>query len=115
LLERGADINGAPPGRGVNPLLRASHLSDDEIIRLLVMHGAPLNIVQEGTPGFTPLQELVRWAAPDTITLLLDRGAEVNMRSLGKEWTALHVAAVSDRPEIVQLLLLRGGCDSWVR
>src|SRR5262245_11345071 len=65
LLERGADLMGAPRGRGVNPLLRAAHCSEDEIIRLLIRKGARLNLDEHElarSPGLTILQELVRWA-----------------------------------------------------
>lgn len=108
LLERGASIHAVPKKRGVPPLLRASHQSDDERIQLLIEAGCDVNALHPHSPGFTPLAELASWASLETINLLLDRGAAVNKKGGGKRATALHVAAASGRLDVVTLLLKRG-------
>lgn len=111
LPERGADLRGAPRGRGVNPLLRTAHCSDADRIRLLVEAGAPLDLddreLARGT-GIPILQQLVRYADLPTIALVLDRGADLEARSLGYRATALHVAAFYGRADVVRFLLDRG-------
>lgn len=53
------------------------------------------------------------WAANDgkidAVRWLLDHGAAVDIRTAGGEWTPLMVAAVMGHPDIVDLLLERGG------
>lgn len=115
LLERGAVVNGDLKRVTENPLVLAAHSSNDERIRLLIMHGADVNALQPdmGT-GLTPLQELVKWAEIDTIALLLQHGAEVNKKSRinAKQmiggFTALHTAASAGRPDVVRFLLDNG-------
>ena len=115
LLERGAFVNGDPKRRTVNPLLRASHQSDPDRIRLLVTYGSDVNVVQPGiTPGFTPLQELARWADLETLALLLKYGADINQkcpvykRRMSGGSTALHLAANAGRADIVAFFLSKG-------
>ena len=115
LLERGAFVNGDPKRRTVNPLLRASHSSDEERIKLLIAHGANVNAIQPNlTPGLTPLQELVKWADLETLTLLLEHGADVNTKCgvhkkrMSGGFTALHCAASVGRPDAIAFLLKNG-------
>ena len=115
LLERSAFVNGDPKRKTVNPLLRASHSSDEERIKLLITHGANVNAIQQDlTPGLTPLQELVKWADLETLALLLEHGADVNAKCgiyrkrMSGGFTALHCAASVGRPDAVTFLLKNG-------
>ena len=115
LLERGASVNGDPKRRTEKPLVIASHSSDKERIWLLITGGADVNDSQPGMgTGFTPLQELVRWADLETLGLLLGRGADINKkcavheRRMSGGFTALHLAAGAGRPDVVAFLLENG-------
>eukprot|EP01042_Synura_sphagnicola_P000526 gene526-562_t len=57
--------------------------------------------------GSTALHVAAVWGHTDVTTLLLDRGANVNLPD-GVGWTALMRAAVWGQKEMVRLLLLRG-------
>jgi ankyrin repeat protein len=116
LLERGALVNGDPKRRTEKPLVTASHQSDKERIWLLITNGADVNALQPGIgTGLTPLQELVRWADLETLSLLVERGADINKKCAVYEkrmsggFTALHSAADAGRPDVVAFLLEKGG------
>lgn len=98
----------------MNPLLRAAHQSDDERICLLLKAGSDVNVLQDRTPGFTPLQELATWASLETLSLALARGALVNKKIPNTSSTALHIAAACGRTDVV-LLLLQHGADLHVK
>lgn len=115
LLERGALVNGDLKWKTQSPLGLASHQSDKERIWLLITHGADVNSLQPGMgTGLTPLQELVKWADLETLALLLERGADINKRSVVNDKlklggiTALHSAAGAGRPDVVSFLLSNG-------
>ena len=110
LLTQGARANGNPKRRTINPFLQASHSSDDDIIRLFVEHGADVNALEErvASTGCTALQELIGWANTDTIEFVLDQGADIHKRGLGRQGTPLHFAASWGRLDVVKLLLERG-------
>ncbi|OWZ13574.1 hypothetical protein PHMEG_00013080 [Phytophthora megakarya] len=60
-----------------------------------------------GTYGKTALHEAARNGMVDVVSLLLDRGADMNA-SDNYCWTVLHVAAKSGSVDVVSLLLDRG-------
>jgi ankyrin repeat protein len=103
LLEKGADPN-ARNQAGTTPLVYAAW--SFERTRLLVEHGAAINIVTN--QGITPL--LVASAAQGnlgTLRYLLDKGADLRARTTDGE-DALMRAALSGDAEMVKLLLDRG-------
>jgi ankyrin repeat protein len=105
---------------GTTPLLRAAKAVDVPAIRLLLQHGALVDLPT--TRGVTPLLAAagVAYSGLDTrgryraeqagleaVTLLLDAGADVNARdSTGA--TALHGAAAAGWNPVVSLLAARG-------
>jgi uncharacterized protein len=107
LLDRGASIK--PKTGQTDPFLLSCHKSDDDRIRLLLEHGADPNSHDPSfLRGNTALMELVCWARPETISLMLAHGADVNGRCSHLGITALHFAAFMGRLDIVKLLLARG-------
>ncbi|PGH07409.1 hypothetical protein AJ80_07994 [Polytolypa hystricis UAMH7299] len=92
---------------GAEPLHGAAVGGHEEIVRLLLDHGIPVD--HTGERQYTALH----WAAAKNhlaaARLLLDRGASVHSRER-RRLTPLHMAALSraESPELAELLLDRG-------
>ena len=110
LLDAGADANWKDPV-GVSLLHRSIRAGDraDEV-KLLLDHGVPVD--EPSTLGQTPLMTAVTFGAKDVARLLVDRGAEVNARVPGFDWSVLHYAVAYGDPDTVALLLSRGADPS---
>lgn len=128
LLERGANPNmqlfmrpakqrGGPMSRGTTPLIIAAASGDPEAIRLLLEHGAEVNLPQ------ADLQTAVSAIAgargnPDRLVeglkLLVDAGADVNVRSVphhlqrNRGGTPLIFAARNNNAKMVEALVAAG-------
>ena len=109
LLDAGADPNSivvTDPGyggAGNTPLCDACETDSDAIVRLLLDHGAGLEVVTSG--GFTPALYAAYAHAPRCLALLIDRGA--NLKATNPKWKCgvLDFAAIfngedSNRPEM---------------
>ena len=106
LIRAGADINGLN-GDGQTPLqLAATHHKAASVLRLLAAGASP-NAVKEGTDA--PVALAAQWADADVCKSLLEYGADPNGRYQGR--TALHIAAIFGRAEIVKTLLAHGRVD----
>jgi ankyrin repeat protein len=116
-MDRGAD---AIIDIGTTPLLRAARAGDIAAIKLLLEHGALVDLPQ--MIGVTPLMAAVGYGANPidtrgkfrteldalaTAQLLLDAGADVNSREANGR-TALHAAAQQGYNDVVKLLVGRG-------
>lgn len=73
------------------------------VVSLLVNNGA--NIDEVIWNGYTPLMTT---GSTDVAAVLISHGANVNAISTKDGRTALHVAAMRNNPELVQLLLIHG-------
>jgi ankyrin repeat protein len=100
LLEKGADVN-VKDMLNYTPLIWASSLGHDDVVKLLLDHGAPPDATDEH--GVTALQIASNAA---TVRLLLDHGAQVDAES-DQGVTALEDAARGADTEAVRLLLER--------
>ena len=123
-LRRGANIEAedAPvPRWGANfikrtPLVIAAVDGRLELARLLLNNGANINwqsgrqlseSVYDSSAGWSALAQAAGAGHRDVVELLLDRGADINIRwDFGR--TALHEAAIYGRASVVELLLSRG-------
>ena len=133
LLDRGADPNARMASStetrtifthqwlyeaGATPFLRAAQSSDLTLLRLLLEHGADPSIAT--TNGTTPLMvasgigwvegvtyEWSREQNLDTVNLLLELGADVNVVDADGR-VALHGAAHKGRNEVVRILVAHG-------
>jgi ankyrin repeat protein len=116
-MDRGAD---AIIDIGTTPLLRAARSGDTAVMKLLLEHGALVDLPQ--VSGATPLMVAVGLGASSIDTrgkfrseldalasaeVLLDAGGDVNARDANGR-TALHAAAASGYDDVVRLLVERG-------
>jgi ankyrin repeat protein len=113
LLSHGADINCRGP-LGCTALLLALEKAPGQKMGspvfstagALVNHGAHLN-VKDGR-GATPLLLAIQCAEDDVVELLLEKGADVNMRGAAAGFTPLMEAVNMGRPSVAKSLLERG-------
>lgn len=111
LISRGADVD-RPNSFGSRPIFTAVTNAKLRVIGALLDAGASLNV--EAVDGLTPVMEAAR-STPETLRLLIQRGADVNVVS-SKGFTALQCAALNDAhgPENLRLLL-QAGADPTTR
>jgi ankyrin repeat protein len=116
LLGAGAHVN-APCGddhTSMTALQRAARFNKSEIVRLLLDAGADINAPALGAHGQTALQAAVRQRNVALVEYLLSHGADVNAPAAEYTNTALRVAALVERLDIVKLLLSWGASDVLV-
>ena len=106
LLLVGSVTSCAFDDRGKYPLHDAAERGDLEKISDLLNAGASINQT-DGPHGFTPLHKAALEGRVSAAELLIDRGAEVDVRrSLGA--TPLHDAAFRGEASVVKLLIEKG-------
>ncbi len=86
-------------------LIQAIKLKDESRVKLLMY--AQVNPNEKNDEGFTPLYFAAQYLTPETLTLLLDRGARVNLTSK-YNLTPLMAAAAAGRADNVEVLLEYG-------
>src|SRR6185295_5147927 len=79
LLDAGADVDLALP-QGETPLMLASRTSGVDAVRVLIEHGAKVNVV-ERWQGHTPLMYAAAHDRGKVAAALLAAGADVNART----------------------------------
>ncbi|MFN2254630.1 MAG: ankyrin repeat domain-containing protein [Candidatus Promineifilaceae bacterium] len=117
LVEAGADVNNStmngrtPFGSALTAapaLLYAAAWDHLDIVEFLLANGADPNAVEEGDGG-TPLQIAAWFNYPEIVTILLENGAEVDIRRTDEDgMTPLHGAASTGAKEVVALLIEAG-------
>jgi ankyrin repeat protein len=115
LLERGANASDLL-AEGRTPLLYAIQLNAVDLIPELVKYGADIN-APERKFGETPLMwACSEGASPKVVQALLDNGARIDstveadahIASVAQSSTALAMAYVSQRRELIDILLAHG-------
>ncbi|RLT28437.1 MAG: ankyrin repeat domain-containing protein [Chloroflexi bacterium] len=92
---------------GYTLLHRSAWFGRSEACALLIERGADLEAISRNDAEHDALHAAVGGRHASTVTLLLDRGANIGaVESHG--YTPLHLAAVMGNEEIVQILLDRG-------
>ena len=91
---------------GVTPMRSRRYKRQCGDIRELLDAGADPNTATPG--GETALMTAARTGKADAVTLLLDRGANVNAKDAAHAQTALMWAVLENHADIVKLLLARG-------
>jgi ankyrin repeat protein len=117
LFFRPANVRGATNTRGSTPLIRAVTNADLEVMKLLLQHGADVNIQMADRQ--TAIMAVIAGRASETqalqmIRILRDAGADVNVIALvnhreeSRGGTALHYAARKRYKEVIKLLASYG-------
>ncbi|XP_058449448.1 ankyrin-3-like [Malaya genurostris] len=86
----------------------ATFYDNYEIVNILIEHGAP--VMAKNTNGKIPLHIAIEKNAKKVIEILLkhEQATEMLLTSDKYEQTALHLAAISDNYELVNILIERG-------
>ncbi|XP_053983361.1 poly [ADP-ribose] polymerase tankyrase-2-like [Hylaeus volcanicus] len=92
---------------GISLLHAAAQIGCSQIVEHLLNYGAYVNCICMSRKGYTPLHFPVGTRNKEVITLLLSRGANVDVKAEGSI-TPLHIAAGKGNEEAVKLLLNRG-------
>jgi len=95
--------------REPHPLVAAAYLGDGDAVRSMVSNGVDVN--QTNSEGLTPLLAALKNEDVSIARLLLEKGANPNVRDAQGQ-TALWFASYQERsPELVALLLQRGATN----
>ncbi len=106
LLREGADVN-EKDNDGWTALMSAGNYP--EVARTLITAGADVNVsIEQGRlAGMTPLMLAVQKGQLDTVKILVDAGAKVNVKRNSDGETALMLA-IRENPTIAHVLLDKG-------
>lgn len=103
LIQNGVNVNS---NTVIPSLISAVKSSSKEIVSLLIENGADINARDH--EGNTPLILSVSVRAIYITALLLDKGADINAKTYQFNGTALSIAQLFNRIELVALLLTYG-------
>ena len=101
LLDAGADANAPVTKGGYTPLMLASISGSNELVALLIEHGAKVNAANPG--GVTALMIAAAGNRSSIVGLLLKSGADVNARSEDGR-TALSIAQANNSDAVVKTM-----------
>jgi ankyrin repeat protein len=106
LVKSGADVK-AVNRYGVTALTEAATIGDGPMVELLLTAGADANTTMP--EGDTALLLASRSGGTAAVKALLDHGASPNPKESWHGETAMSVAASENHPEIIRLLVAKGG------
>jgi ankyrin repeat protein len=109
LLASDPDLTNATSSDGFTPLHLAAFFGQADAVRLLLARGAALDTPGTGWMTGTPLSAAAAASHTAAVRMLLDAGADPNVRQ-SHGWTPLHAAAANADIESVRALL-RAGAD----
>jgi uncharacterized protein len=106
LLYAGANVGAKTRLGGYTPLHLAAQIGNAAVIAPLVAAGAQVGALT--ATGATALMQAAHSGSADSVRILLENGADPNVKETANGQTALMFAAASDRTDVVKLLLARG-------
>jgi ankyrin repeat protein len=107
LLEAEPEARHARTPEGFTTLGLAAFLGGPEVVALLLHHGADPDDDADNPARVRPVHAAVAAFDPESLRLLLEAGADPNVRQQGG-FTPLHAAAHIDHEEMARLLLEHG-------
>jgi len=90
------------------PLTFAAAYGYDEIVKLLLEHGVNVDKENQQDMHMTPLVQAIHGGHLSTVSLLLEAGADITLKSGRSKITPLLHAVRSDQLEIIKYLLTKG-------
>ena len=106
LLYAGANVGAKTRLGGYTPLHLAAQIGNAGVIAPLVSAGAQVSVTT--ATGTTPLMQAAHSGSVDSVRILIENGADPNVKEKANGQTALMFASASDRVEVVKLLIARG-------
>ena len=103
LLDIGADANAQADSRGT-PLYIAAMNGHSEIVRILLGHGADVNLKAAAMENYTPLHKASSGGHLNVVQLLIEHGADVHARDKNQLTPLLY----AKNAETMQLLIKNG-------
>ena len=106
LLYAGANVGAKTRIGGYTPLHLAAQVGNASVIAPLIAAGAP--VAAATTTGATALMQASHAGSTEAVRMLIENGADANVKELANGQTALMFAAAADRVDVVKMLLARG-------
>src|SRR5687767_15167984 len=106
LLYAGANVGAKTRIGGYTPLHLAAQVGNANVIAPLVASGAQVSALT--ATGATALMHAAHSGNADAVRILIENGADPNVKETANGQTALMFAAASDRVEALKLLIARG-------
>ncbi|HJU44454.1 MAG TPA: ankyrin repeat domain-containing protein, partial [Vicinamibacterales bacterium] len=106
LLYAGANVGARTRIGGYTPLHLAAQIGHANVIAPLIAAGAQVSAVT--STGATALMHAAHSGNADAARMLIENGADLNVKETANGQTALMFAAASDRVDVVKLLIARG-------
>ena len=112
LLARDPQLVNAYSQDGFEPLGLACYFGHRELAEYLIKAGAPLNSPSRNELKAAPIQSAVAGGHDEVVQMLLQYGADPNVRE-GNGYSPLHAAAQNGDQEMIRILLY-GGADLFL-
>jgi ankyrin repeat protein len=106
LISEGADVNASQTDASWTPLLDAASTGQTEVIKLLLQHGAKVDVGDKF--GYTPLYYAMWSEEKDAIKALISSGADVNVLPSENDDPPLVYAVWEGNREAVKVLIDAG-------
>ncbi|PCG93086.1 Hypothetical protein PENO1_085300 [Penicillium occitanis (nom. inval.)] len=102
LLMKGSDFFAETDG-GLNSFFLATSRGNVEVAQIILQEGGATLLESRNKKGETPLLAVTRNGAVNTITFLIERGANMTARNRDYD-TAIHIASRSGHFDVVQMI-----------